>query len=66
MPRFPPNVQRRAKQCAALGRLRRRRTRLGGDAKLFLRGEFEFIQFAPITNINVPIVNGRVGAGFKF
>jgi opacity protein-like surface antigen len=32
----------------------------------FLRGEFEFVQFAPITNILVPIVNGRVGAGFKF
>jgi outer membrane immunogenic protein len=33
---------------------------------VFLRGEFEFIQFAPITNINVPIVNGRVGVGYKF
>ena len=32
----------------------------------FLRGEFEFIQFMPITSINVPVVNGRVGAGFKF
>ena len=32
----------------------------------FLRGEFEFIQFAPITNINVPVVSGRLGAGFKF
>jgi outer membrane immunogenic protein len=33
---------------------------------VFLRGEFEFIQFAPITNISVPVVNGRVGVGFKF
>jgi outer membrane immunogenic protein len=33
---------------------------------VFLRGEFEFIQFAPITNINVPVVNGRLGVGYKF
>jgi outer membrane immunogenic protein len=33
---------------------------------VFVRGEFEFIQFAPIANINVPIINGRVGAGYKF
>jgi outer membrane immunogenic protein len=33
---------------------------------VFLRGEFEFIQFAPIAGINVPIVNARAGAGFKF
>jgi outer membrane immunogenic protein len=32
----------------------------------FLRGEFEFVQFAPISNINVPLVSGRLGAGFKF
>ena len=32
----------------------------------FLRGEFEFVQFAPITNINIPIVDARVGAGYKF
>jgi outer membrane immunogenic protein len=32
----------------------------------FLRGEFEFIQFAPIANINVDIIGARVGAGFKF
>ena len=32
----------------------------------FLRGEFEFIQFAPITNLNVPVISGRLGAGFKF
>jgi opacity protein-like surface antigen len=33
---------------------------------VFLRGEFEFIQFAPIANISVSIVGARVGAGFKF
>jgi outer membrane immunogenic protein len=32
----------------------------------FLRGEFEFVQFAPISNINLPLVSGRVGGGFKF
>ncbi len=32
----------------------------------FLRGEFEFVQFAPIDSINVPIVSGRIGAGYKF
>jgi outer membrane immunogenic protein len=32
----------------------------------FLRGEFEFVQFAPISSINVPLVSGRVGAGYKF
>jgi outer membrane immunogenic protein len=32
----------------------------------FLRGEFEFVQFAPVDSINVPIVSGRVGAGYKF
>ena len=32
----------------------------------FLRGEFEFVQFAPISNINLPLVSGRVGAGYKF
>jgi outer membrane immunogenic protein len=32
----------------------------------FLRGEFEFVQFAPINSINVPVVNGRLGAGYKF
>jgi outer membrane immunogenic protein len=33
---------------------------------VFLRGEFEFVQFAPITNVLVAIISGRVGAGFKF
>jgi outer membrane immunogenic protein len=33
---------------------------------VFLRGEFEFVQFAPISNISVALISGRVGAGFKF
>ncbi len=33
---------------------------------VFLRGELEYIQFAPISNISVNIVNARAGAGFKF
>jgi opacity protein-like surface antigen len=33
---------------------------------IFVRGEFEFVQFAPITNISVAIISGRVGAGYKF
>lgn len=33
---------------------------------IFLRSEFEFIQFAPLANINVSIVGARVGAGLKF
>jgi len=33
---------------------------------IFLRGEFEFVQFAPISNIAVSVASGRVGAGFKF
>jgi len=33
---------------------------------IFLRSEFEFVQFAPIASINVSIVGARVGAGFKF
>jgi len=33
---------------------------------IFLRGEFEFVQFAPIENIVTTIYSGRVGAGFKF
>jgi len=32
----------------------------------FLRGEFEFVQFALIDSINVPVVSGRIGAGYKF
>ena len=33
---------------------------------IFLRGEFEFVQFAPISNILVSIVDARAGVGFKF
>ena len=33
---------------------------------VFVRGEFEFIQFAPFANIPVSIVDARAGAGFKF
>lgn len=33
---------------------------------IFLRAEFEFVQFAPIANIVASITSGRVGAGFKF
>jgi opacity protein-like surface antigen len=33
---------------------------------VFVRSEFEFVQFAPIASINVSIVGARVGAGFKF
>jgi outer membrane immunogenic protein len=33
---------------------------------IFVRGEFEFVQFAPITNISVAIISGRVGARYKF
>jgi outer membrane immunogenic protein len=32
----------------------------------FLRGEFEFVQFAPISSINLALISGRVGAGYKF
>ena len=33
---------------------------------IFVRGEFEFVQFAPISNIAVSVASGRVGAGLKF
>ena len=33
---------------------------------IFLRGEFEYVQFAPIANIVASIISTRVGAGFKF
>jgi outer membrane immunogenic protein len=33
---------------------------------IFLRGEFEFVQFAPISTISIAIISGRVGAGYKF
>jgi opacity protein-like surface antigen len=32
----------------------------------FLRGEFDFDQFAPISNISLSLFSGRLGAGFKF
>ena len=33
---------------------------------IFVRGEFEFVQFAPIANIAVSVASGRLGGGFKF
>jgi outer membrane immunogenic protein len=33
---------------------------------VFLRGEFEFVQFASIDSISVALFTARVGAGFKF
>lgn len=33
---------------------------------IFLRGEFEFVQFAPITNIVASIISSRVGLGYRF
>ena len=33
---------------------------------IFLRGEFDFDQFAPISNVQLNLVSGRVGASFKF
>jgi outer membrane immunogenic protein len=33
---------------------------------VFVRGEFEFIQFAPVNSISPYIVNARAGVGFKF
>ena len=33
---------------------------------IFARGEFEFVQFAPISNIAVSVASGRAGACFKF
>jgi outer membrane immunogenic protein len=33
---------------------------------VFLRGEFDFDQFAPISNISLSLVSGRVGGAFKF
>ncbi len=35
-------------------------------SNIFVRGEYEFIQFAPIANITAKISTARVGAGFKF
>jgi outer membrane immunogenic protein len=33
---------------------------------IFLRSEFEFVQFAPVANISAYIIDARVGAGIKF
>ncbi len=33
---------------------------------VFLRGEFDFDQFAPVTNVSLSLMSGRIGAGFKF
>ena len=33
---------------------------------IFLRGEFEYVQFAPIADIVASIITARVGAGIKF
>jgi outer membrane immunogenic protein len=33
---------------------------------IFLRGEFEYVQFAPISNIAISIFDARIGGGFKF
>jgi len=33
---------------------------------LFLRGEVEYLTFVPLANIDVSIINARVGAGVKF
>jgi outer membrane immunogenic protein len=35
-------------------------------SNIFLRGEFEYVQFAPISNITASIATVRGGAGFKF
>jgi outer membrane immunogenic protein len=35
-------------------------------SNIFLRGEYEFMQFAPVANITAKISTARVGAGFKF
>jgi outer membrane immunogenic protein len=33
---------------------------------IFLRGEFDFDQFAPVSNISLALITGRVGVGVKF
>ncbi len=35
-------------------------------ANIFVRGEYEFMQFAPVANITARISSARLGAGFKF
>jgi outer membrane immunogenic protein len=45
-------------------------TGLGVDIALlrnvFVRGEFEYIYFAPVNGIHVTVTSGRIGAGLKF
>jgi len=33
---------------------------------IFIRGEFEYIRFAPLENIPVAVTSGRLGLGFRF
>jgi outer membrane immunogenic protein len=33
---------------------------------IFVRGEFDFDQFAPVSNISLSVISGRIGAGYKF
>jgi outer membrane immunogenic protein len=33
---------------------------------VFVRGEFEYVRFAPLADITVAVMSGRVGAGVKF
>jgi outer membrane immunogenic protein len=38
----------------------------GLTQNIFLRGEFEYTQFAPVSNIVIAVTSGRLGAGIKF
>jgi outer membrane immunogenic protein len=33
---------------------------------IFVRGEFDFDQFVPVSNISLALVSGRLGVGYKF
>jgi outer membrane immunogenic protein len=33
---------------------------------IFLRGEYEFVQFAPVSGVQISVNSARVGAGFRF
>lgn len=39
---------------------------VGLTPNIFVRGEFEYIYFAPLNGIHVTMATGRVGAGLKF
>jgi opacity protein-like surface antigen len=39
---------------------------VGITPNLFVRGEFEYIYFAPMAHIQASVTTGRIGAGFKF